>query len=157
MDAKRWARGRLFGIRLLVFLLLDGPVAVSSTVAGTLCSEPGDYDPEDVRMGYDRSTMMGAEGVEIRGTQVYYIDETTDRGSARSFRIGTISRSRLNHLVELIARIGLFCLENQYRDRFIIPLSEPVREDLTMSIGGESRTVSITSTTGRGARHEYDG
>lgn len=150
MERNWWSLGALVGFLLVAFLLLDGPVAVSSTVAGTFCTEPGDYDLEDVRIRYDRSTMIGHEGVEIRGTKVYYLDEITDRGSPWTFKIGTISRATLDRFVSLIARSGLFCLEDQYTDRFIIPASEPVYEDLTVSIGGDSKTVSITSGSGRG-------
>lgn len=150
MPEKWLSRGLIILGLLVLFLFLDGPVAVSTTVSGTLCTDPGEYDIEDVRIAYDRSTMIGGEGVEIRGQRVYYVDTATARDTSPRSAIGEISPERLDRLMSLVTRTGVVCLEGDYSDRFILPLSEPVYESLIVSVENESSTVAITSSSGGG-------
>lgn len=98
---------------------------------------------------YDRQTMVGPEVVVIRGTTVLYVDGTVQQGTPE-FRAGSISQSQARALVRTVTRTGVFCLAGEYTDRFVITLSEPVSEELTIRVRNNSRTVSVTSGNGRG-------
>lgn len=132
----------------LLFVALLVPAAlvmhVPSTLDGAFCDDPGEYDVDDVRLSYERSTMSGSYGVYVHGRQVYYVGPSS-AADTPVYRAGTVSVETVRRLMSVVERNGILCLNDQYTG--VILLTEPISDDLRVSTGTASKVITVTPTT----------
>jgi hypothetical protein len=133
-------RNRL--ILLFVALLIAATLVlhVPSAVDSSFCNRPGEYGVNDVRIAYDRSAMIGSDGVHVDGRQIYYLNLW--RGSESAvYRVGTVRPEAVRELMTVIERNGILCSNDQYTG--ITLLSGAVSEELSVSIETASKTIEL--------------
>lgn len=128
---------------LLVAVLVPATLVmhVPSALSSTLCDRPGEYDVEDVRISYDRSTMIGSFGVYVHGREVYSVDRPSASDSP-VYRVGTVSTETIRRLMSVVERNGVLCLNDRYTG--IVTLTEPTSETLHIATETESKRIAVS-------------
>jgi hypothetical protein len=128
---------------LLVAVLVPASLVmhVPSALGSTLCDRPGEYDVKDVRISYDRSTMIGAFGVYVHGRDVYSVDFTS-LSDPPVYRVGTVSTETIRRLMSVIERNGVLCLNDRYTG--IVVLTGSTSGTLHIATETESKIITVS-------------